>query len=54
MKKYVIAYFILFLVLLGLGMTHGIPFGIIVTECTCGICIGVCPWTKKYIETITH
>lgn len=23
-----------------------------VTECTCGICIGVCPWTKKYIERI--
>lgn len=27
MKKYVIAYFILFLILLGMGLTHGIPFG---------------------------
>ena len=32
MKKYVIAYFILFLILLGLGLTHGIPFGITVSE----------------------
>ncbi len=32
MKKYVIAYLILFLILLGLGLTHGIPFGITVYE----------------------
>ena len=32
MKKYVIAYSVLFLILLGLGMTHGIPFGITVFE----------------------
>ena len=32
MKKYIIAYFFLFLVLLGLGFTHGIPFGITVSE----------------------
>lgn len=32
MKKYVIAYLILFLILLGLGLTHGIPFGITVSE----------------------
>lgn len=31
MKKYVIAYFILFLILLGLRLTHGIPFGITVS-----------------------
>lgn len=31
MKKYVIAYLILFLILLGLGLTHGIPFGITVS-----------------------
>ena len=32
MKKYVISYSILFLILLGLGVTHGIPFGITVIE----------------------
>ena len=32
MKKYVIAYLILFLILLGLGLTNGIPFGITVIE----------------------
>lgn len=32
MKKYVIAYLILLLILLGLGLTHGIPFGITVSE----------------------
>ena len=32
MKKYAIAYCILFLILLGLGVTHGIPFGITVSE----------------------
>lgn len=32
MKKYIIAYLFLFLVLLGLGLTHGIPFGITVSE----------------------
>ena len=32
MKKYVIVYLILFLILLGLGLTHGIPFGITVYE----------------------
>ena len=32
MKKYVIAYIILFLILLGLGLTHGIPFGITIAE----------------------
>lgn len=32
MKKYVIAYLIVFLILLGLGLTHGIPFGITVSE----------------------
>lgn len=32
MKKYIIAYLILFLILLGLGLTHGIPFGITVSE----------------------
>ncbi len=32
MKKYVIAYFILFVILLGLGLTHGIPCGILVSE----------------------
>lgn len=32
MKKYAIAYFILFLILLGLGLTHGISFGITVSE----------------------
>ena len=32
MKKYVIAYSVLFLILLGLGLTHGIPFGITISE----------------------
>ncbi|MCM1112118.1 MAG: hypothetical protein NC399_02570 [Muribaculum sp.] len=32
MKKYVIAYSVLFLILLGLGLTHGIPFGITIWE----------------------
>ena len=32
MKKYVIVYLILFLILLGLGLLHGIPFGITVIE----------------------
>lgn len=32
MKKYVIAYLILFLILSGLGLTHGIPFGITVSK----------------------
>ncbi len=32
MKKYVIAYFILFVILLGLELTHGIPCGILVSE----------------------
>ncbi len=32
MKKYVIAYSVLFLILLGLGLTHGIPLGITISE----------------------
>ena len=32
MKKYVIAYIILFLILGGMGLTHGIPYGITVSE----------------------
>lgn len=32
MRKYIIAYLILFLILMGLGLTHGIPLGIIVSE----------------------
>ena len=32
MKKYVIAYLLLFLFLLGLGLTHGIPLGMTVSE----------------------
>lgn len=32
MKKYVISYLILFLIIVALGLMHGIPFGITVSE----------------------
>lgn len=32
MKKYVIAYIILFMILGGMGLTYGIPFGITISE----------------------
>lgn len=32
------------------NMPYGVSIAVGITDTFCGICIAVCPWTRKYIE----
>lgn len=50
MKKYIITYVVLFAILLVMGLTHGIPFGVTVSEVD--EIFGIMPKISKHIVLI--